>query len=103
MTKVYVSISKDVYMIEFIGHATGSPETCSGISAIMFSLEGFLRNHEEDLKEHRASIPEDNTDAVTYIRFASTSEEIQGAFEMALIGLLQIQKSYPKYCKVTVV
>lgn len=103
MTKVYVSITEPVYMIEFYGHATGSPETCSGISALMYSLEGFLRNHEEDLTEHRASIPEDNTDAETYIRFATTSEEVQGAFEMCLIGLLQIQNSYPKYCKVTVV
>ena len=103
MTKIYISISKDLYMIEFCGHASGSPETCSGISSLMFSLEGFLQNHEEDLMEHVYSIPEDNTDAMTFIRFRTRSDEVQGAFEMTLIGLLQIQKSYPEYCRVTLV
>lgn len=103
MTKIYVSIHKDLYMIEFCGHATGSPETCAGISAIMFSLEGFLLNHEEDLTEHMSRIPEDNTDAVTFIRFGTQSDFVHGAFEMALIGLLQIQETYPEYCKVTIV
>ena len=90
-------------MIEFQGHATGSPETCSGISSLMYSLEGFLQNHEEELQEHLCSIPEDNKDALTMIRFSTTSERVKGAFELVLIGLLQIEKSYPEYCKVTVV
>ena len=103
MTRIYVCITDSVFMIEFQGHATGSPETRSGISSLMYALEGFLVNHEAEIEDHQASIPEDNTDALTMIRFSTHSERVKGAFELVLIGLLQIEKSYPAYCKVTIV
>ncbi|MBR3279928.1 MAG: ribosomal-processing cysteine protease Prp [Lachnospiraceae bacterium] len=100
MTKIYVKADPPVYAISFRDHATGAPEVCSGISALMYSLEGFLINHEEEITFHVSSIPEDNTDAFAYIRFDSSSEKVNGAFELIVIGLLQIQESYPDFCKV---
>lgn len=103
MTKIYVMAKQPVYNIAFRDHATGAPEVCSGISALMFSLEGFLMNHEDEISSHVSSIPEDNTDASTYIRFESDSEKVNGAFELVVIGLMQIEASYPDYCRVVTI
>jgi len=102
MTRIYVSISAPVYAVSFRDHATGSRETCAGISALMYALEGYLQNHESDIVDHDASIPDDNRDARCHIRFETKEPAVIGAFECFLIGLLQIQNSYPDYCKVIV-
>lgn len=101
MTKVEITMAEPRYAMIFDGHATGSAEVCAGISALMFSLEGFLNNHEDEL--FLLSCKTDKP-GWAYIMFEleDPSPKIKGAFELIVIGLLQIQESYPEYCEVTV-
>ena len=73
------------------GHATGSPEVCAGISALVYALEGFLENYCDDF--HVKHEPGD-----VEIWYAYRDDDI---FHMFLIGLLEIEKGYPDHIRVT--
>ena len=83
------------------GHATGSAEVCAGVSALMYSLEGYLRNHDDELFLHSAKVDKPGW---AYIMFEleEPQKAIKGAFEMFVIGSLQIADSYPDFCQVEV-
>lgn len=101
MTNIEITMNDPRYTIRFEGHATGSAEVCAGISALMYSLEGFLRNNPWDIFIHSSQM--DNP-GFGYIMFEleDPSPKVKGAFELVVIGLQQIEKSYPDYCKVEV-
>lgn len=101
MTKVEITIAEPRYAIILDGHATGSAEVCAGISALMFSLAGFLDNNADEL--FLSSVKMDNP-GWGYIMFEleDPSPKIKGAFELIQIGLLQIQETYPEYCEVII-
>ncbi len=77
-------------------HATGSPMVCAGASAIVWALAGWLHNHgpEGTVINLRAG------DAFVQ---CGRSPETETAFELALIGLRQMEKKYGEYIKVEVV
>lgn len=101
MTKIDITIAEPRYSIIFDGHSTGSAEVCAGISALMYSLEGYLRNNEEDLFIHSAKVDKPGW---AYIMFEleEPAKNVKGAFELVVIGLLQIQEAYPEFCEVKV-
>ena len=101
MTKIEITIAEPRYSVIIDGHATGSAEVCAGVSALMYSLEGYLRNHEDELFLHSAKVDKPGW---AYIMFEleDPSKYIKGAFEMFVIGSLQIADSYPDYCQVEV-
>lgn len=99
MTKITITMAEPRYSILFDGHATGSAEVCAGISALMFSLEGYLRNHEDELFIHSAKLDEPGFGFISF-ELEDPAKNITGAFEMAAIGLLQIAESYPEFCEV---
>lgn len=101
MTRVDITIAEPRYSLIFDGHSTGSAEVCAGISALMYSLEGYLRNNESDLFIHSAKVDKPGW---AYIMFEleDPAKNIKGAFELVVIGLLQIQESYPDYCKINI-
>lgn len=100
MTKVEITNTDPRFVLQIEDHA-GKPEVCAGISALMYSLEGFLCNHEDRLFLHVANIKDPG---YAYISFELDGpyKEIKGAWELVMIGLLQIEKSYPDFCKVII-
>ena len=96
MTDITVREKDNLYLIQAKGHATGSEKVCSGISAIMYSLAGWLENNEEHIryKSHKLT----SGDAV--IEFKGTDEIARAVFDMAVIGLLQIEQKYPDFIKI---
>ena len=99
MTKIEITKADPRYSILFDGHATGSPEVCAGISALMYSLEGYLRNHEQDLFLHSAKIDDPGWGYISF-ELEDPSNFIRGAFDLVMVGLMQIAASYPDFCEV---
>lgn len=82
---VQITISKN--SIEVTHHATGSPEVCHGISALMFTLEGWLANSGLEYKAEKTTLP--------LYRIECDDLEAKTAMDLVKIGLLQINKRYP--------
>ena len=99
MTKIEITKADPRYSILFDGHATGSAEVCAGISALMYSLEGYLRNHEQDLFLHSAKIDDPGWGYISF-ELEDPSNFIRGAFDLVMVGLMQIAASYPDFCEV---
>lgn len=91
MINIKVSVKDDEYSIEAEGHAlfnSGNDIVCSAVSALFYAFSGFLHNSSV---VKRADIHLNSGDAKIKAR-----GDIQQAFDMFMIGLLQIEKSYPK-------
>lgn len=101
MTKIEITDANPRYFLSFDGHATGSAEVCAAVSALMFSLEGYLRNHEEDLFLHSSKVDNPGRGYISF-ELEDPAKDIQGAFELVTIGLLQIADSYPEFCTVKI-
>ena len=96
MIRVYYSRGEGEHELTINGHA-GSAEygkdiVCAGVSAIAFALLGWLENNQEELTEMDELIAEDGQ---VYIACAG-SDEVSTAFEVALMGLIQIARQYPE-------
>lgn len=76
------------------GHATGSKEVCAAVSAIAYTLAGYLANADEwaeiDLDEGYAEIV-----------FDSVNPKLIAAWEMAVFGLRQLANSFKDYIQVS--
>lgn len=73
--------------IECRDHAAGSAQVCAAVSGIMAALAGYLQNSSATV-----SIL-DMRKGYNRLVFSGADE----AFKMAVIGLMQIEKSYPEY------
>lgn len=77
------------------GHATGSPEVCAGLSAIVYALAGWIENN----REHIHATPQ----TVVDLRPGDTCIFFHGdhvaaaAYQMAEIGIAQLAKSCAEY------
>lgn len=96
MTSVYAERDGNRYTIAAQGHATGSPEVCAAISGILYALAGYVRN------------ADDGSTLAYYERLESGIVDLsfrggpgaEGAFDMAVIGLKQIEAQYPDFLRV---
>lgn len=95
MTTVYAERDGNRHLLYARGHADGSETACAFISGIVFSLAGYLEN------------ADDHVDTLSYrtepgdAAFECIGDEcVSAAFEMAVIGLLQMEKSFPNYIQV---
>ena len=83
------------------GHAEysdhGDDIVCAGVSAITFTLLGFLNNHKDDIE----SISAQTKSGHAHIS-CKGGETIALAFDMALIGLQQIAMKYPKHVSINI-
>ena len=83
------------------GHAeysdTGNDIVCAGVSAIAFTLIGFLENHRDDIE----SIGAQRQSGDLRIECVG-GEKVALAFDMALIGLQQIAMKYAKHVQVNI-
>lgn len=96
MTEVYFEADADRYILSARGHATGSVAVCAAISGLVYALAGYLACR-EDAREYRQVLEE----AHAYLEYGG-GEAVEAAFQMALVGLLQIEKQYPELVKVEI-
>ena len=83
-----------------VGHAGYSSEgndiVCSGVSAIVYSLLGFLHNVSDKDRRMTASVESGEN----LIFWRGNSEEVNAAFKMAVIGLAQMAQKYPDHVSI---
>lgn len=93
MIRARFSTVRSGLQLEMRDHATGSPLVCAGASAIVWALAGWLHNHRstETVLDLRAG------DA--FIQCARTPET-EAAFELAEVGLKQLEKKYAQLIRV---
>ncbi len=99
MTQVEYRVGDRSHSLTITGHADysdhGNDIVCAGVSAITFTLLGFLDNHSDDIE---------SISAQTKSGYAAVScvggEKTALAFDMALIGLQQIAMKYPKHVSI---
>lgn len=91
-----VTIFKDGNIRKIVAECHTDPIVCAGVSAICFSLSGWCINNREHLK-HLKHIESDGF----YECFAECDEISMAVFEMAEIGLYQIQLANPKHISIT--
>lgn len=92
MTRVTVHRDTEGQEIKLEGHATGSPEVCAAVSGLFYALAGYLENSGA---EHRRE------DRPGYaVAWAERTEATDAAFDMAVIGLRQIEQHKPAFLKV---
>lgn len=98
MTRIRVGISGENLKLSINGHATGSEACCAAISALAYTLAGWMENNDEhiDVIEH-----DDLSDGHVELE-ARGDEYLKTAWLMTLIGLAQIAESYPKYAKIEI-
>lgn len=90
MIDVYAEKDGDLFTLAVRGHATGSEEVCAGVSAIVYALAGWAENYAEaDVRTELES-----GDALVTFRGGS---EAEAAFDMAVIGLQQIEAGHGRY------
>ena len=94
MTQVSFGRGTRRQTLRLTGHATGSEQVCAAISGIVYSLLGYLDNQPEEAEtreEPGYALASDGRGAA-----------LDAAFDMAVIGLLQIAQEFPDHVKVTV-
>lgn len=97
MTQIRVISNGDRYLrMSCNGHAD-TEAVCAGISAICYSLSGWCENNRHHLK-----FLSHTENSGNYTILIEGDECANSAFEMAVIGLLQIQKAHPKEVEMTV-
>ena len=103
MTSVVFKHKDGAYTVRMDGHAgfaeSGKDIVCAGASTLAYTLLGFLENYVK--APHVDSI---EALGMMHIECRPETEEEEKvceiAFNMALIGFLQLEKAYPKYVKV---
>lgn len=105
---VEISFVKGPYgfeIMKLVGHAEynpGNDVVCAGISALSQALVGTLQNMSGI--NYRNKIVESGNILIEINPFADKSVQkiVDAVFLTCLIGMLQIEKVYPGYLKVTV-
>ena len=95
MIAINITASGDTYDISATGHALFNPGNdivCSAVSALFYAFAGYLHN---DSKVRRADIHLDSGDAKI-----EAKGDIKQAFDVFIIGLLQIEKAYPSFINI---
>lgn len=96
MIRVYYSRGEVEHELTINGHAGyaeyGKDIVCAGVSAIAFALLGWLENNQDELTEMDELMVEDGQ---VYIACAG-SDNVNTAFQVALMGFIQIARQYPE-------
>lgn len=94
MTTITLCKNESTYSIEAKGHTEG--RVCSAISMMLYTVAGFVDN-DPFIKVYESTLaPGDSM-----IKW-SGGISARGAYEMAKIGLLQLEAGYPEHLKVGV-
>lgn len=93
MIRAVYTQAGDRHKLTITGHAGygehGSDIVCAGVSAISYALLGFLQNTKTlELKAE--------TESGNMALVCTGGADVASAFEMAVIGYLQISRKYPQ-------
>ena len=94
MTCITLSNSEGRYTVEAQGHATGSVQACAAVSALMYSLAGYLAN-----ADGIELYSEDIADGFFAVEF-SGEHAAQFIYDFCLIAFLQLEKNYADFVTV---
>ncbi len=94
MTTATYHNDENRHFLHVKGHATGSPQVCAGVSAIVYALAGWLANFGD--RERDTVILESGE---AFFSVDGPKESVKTAFDMAIIGFLQIAKTHPDYLR----
>ena len=101
MIQIDYHVGDDTHALTIAGHAGysehGNDIVCAGVSAITFTLLGFLENHKDDIE----SISAQTESGRAHIA-CKGGEKTALAFDMAIIGLQQIAMKYPKHVTIDI-
>ncbi len=93
---IFLSRERQYYTVE--GHATGSPEVCAAVSAISYTLAGWLKNSAEHTREDPVI---ELSSGCAHIS-AGGDDKTYEVFRAAAIGLLQIAATHKNYLMVEI-
>ncbi len=79
------------------GYNPGNDVVCAGVSAIVFTLLGWIENNRDAL----ARVQKLRYNAGEADILIAGDEQAQAVFEAAAIGLCQIEAAHPRYIKVS--
>lgn len=100
MIDIHYAQSGDTHELQISGHAgysrVGNDIVCAGVSAIAYTLLGFLENQQDDIT---AMCGPATSDGELYVSCCG-GPHIALGFEMAIIGLSQIANKYPDHVKI---
>ena len=85
------------YEIKVRGHATGSVEVCAAISALCYTLAGWLDVHSDLCDNKHITLKDANADITFEVIPSADTDKLDTAYEMFLCGMEMIAKSYPEF------
>lgn len=94
MTKVSIKRGGGRCLLSAKGHATGSPEVCAAISSIIYAFAGYMTNAMRDRYVEFYTWKMDSGDVLLDFNGDAGTD---AAFEMVVIGLRQIEQSFPEF------
>lgn len=102
MTEAFYFRGDDGHELYIYGHAgyddVGKDIVCAAVSSLGWALIGYLENSANDTSDY-AHLTDSGRLAIS----ARSSPEVDAAFRMTLIGLMQIAKKYPNNVRVSIV
>ena len=96
MTRVYIEMDAPHYTLSAQGHATGSVEVCAAVSGLLYALAGYLACSERAARRRHVMAP-----ARACLEYDG-DETVEAAYDMAAMGLHQLQRAYPELVRVTI-
>ena len=90
MTRISVEHAGGRWRFAAAGHATGAPEACAGVSALLYALAGWLENAPAGTAREVCALSPGRAEIV----FAG-DERADAAAALTAIGLAQIARRYP--------
>lgn len=106
MTNVYVERDGNRYLISADGHA-GDRDVCNMITGIMYAFAGYVENMEAagEAAIFNAVYPQSTEEAAELngkmLFEVSGDERVEAAYDMAVIGLVQLAASFPENVSVS--
>lgn len=91
MTHITVAHAAGRWRVRAEGHASGSPEACAGVSALLYALAGWLANAPEGVRRECVSLAPGAAELVF-----SGGPAAAAAAELVAVGLAQIAKAVPE-------
>lgn len=97
MTNIVLESNNNTYHIEAEGHAEGSNTVCAAISAIIYTVLGYLENFEDGAQLIHSQI----ADGYALIEFEG-GEVARAIFDLVCVGFLQMHKGRENFVAVEI-
>ena len=98
MTTVNIQTTGGHYRLTARGHATGSPAVCAAVSALLFTLAGYLKKLEQagEVSLDQLRLEPGRADLAAHSLRPAPDNAARGPFDMTVLGLRQIADTFPQ-------